>query len=182
VNRLLNCWVLIALSCLPLACARGGYAGRPIGQEYYTQHSIRYERGAYQTTNYQRGALLPINSPVTFVASNSRRLKLTLENGQELLVNNMSRHTGQTMEQGFDRLLGAEPVDLSRFTADEQAAIVDGKIEHTMSREAVLAAVGHPPITGTSSLEQHTWKYWSNKFATFQVVFDDQWRVIECPE
>lgn len=160
----------------------GEYAGRPTDTEWYTQYSLRHEKGRYRTTNYQVGLLLPINSKVVFVAGNDKRLKLRLENGTEVLVENMPQHTGDSMEQAFDELLGAKPVDLSQFSDDEREAILLGEVRLGMSREAVLAAMGHPPATGTPDMNQRTWKYWKSRWATFLVVFDDQWRVIECPE
>ncbi|MFT7465247.1 MAG: hypothetical protein ACI9EF_003612 [Pseudohongiellaceae bacterium] len=182
MKHMIKCWALIALACLPLACASRGFTGKPVGQSYYTQQSLRYDRGSYKTTNYQLGTLLPINTKVIFVAANSRRLKLTLPNGEQLLVDNMPRHTGQSMEQGFERLLGSQPVDLSQFSNDEQQAILSGTVEVRMSSKAVLAALGYPPITGTPNLEERTWKYWASRFKTFVIVFDEQWNVDDCPE
>ena len=109
------------------------------------------------------------------------RLKLRLENGTEVLIENVAKHTGESMEQAFDKLLSPTPIDLSQFTADEREAIALGQVRKGMSRDAVLVAMGYPPVTGTPTLDSHTWKYWRNRWATFLIVFDDQWQVVECP-
>lgn len=159
----------------------GEFAGRATDTDYYTRYSLQYEKGKHVTTNYRTGILLPANSKVTFVAGNNKRLKLRLENGTELLVDNVAKHTGESMEQAFDKLLSPTPLDLGQFTDSEREAIALGQVRKGMSRDAVLTAMGYPPVTGTPTLESRTWKYWRNRWATFLIVFDDQWRVIECP-
>ena len=160
----------------------GEFAGRATDTEYFTRYSLMYEKGKHYTTNYRVGVLLPANSKVTFVAGNNKRLKLRRENGTEVLIDNVAKHTGESMEQAFDKLLSPTPLDLEQFTEDEREAIALGQVRKGMSRDAVLTALGYPPVTGTPTLEQRTWKYWRSRWATFLVVFDEQWLVSECPE
>lgn len=42
-----------------------------------------------------------------------------------------------------------------------------------MSKDAVLVAIGYPPITRTPTLESDDWTYWSNRFNTFIVYFEN---------
>lgn len=42
-----------------------------------------------------------------------------------------------------------------------------------MRKEAVIAAIGYPPGTGTPSLEANEWRYWTSRFDTFIVRFKD---------
>ena len=46
-----------------------------------------------------------------------------------------------------------------------------------MSKEGVILAIGYPPVHKTVSLEGKTWKYWTNRFNTFDVIFDDTGKV-----
>ncbi len=172
--------IVLALVSVLAACASSSYADRPAGGTYYTQFALHHEKNRFRTTNYRRGILLPINSQVTLVDMNSKRIKVRVEStGQELLVENMPKHTSEAIDAAFDKIFADAPVDLDQFTADEQDAIARGQAEAGMRRDAVIAALGYPPAVGTPTLESKQWKYWSSRFTTFLVTFDDDWHVVD---
>jgi len=140
--------------------------------QYYTQFTLQAEKWTYRTTNYRRGFVLPINSEVTFVAMNAKQAKVRTATGDQLVIENMPKHTNDTMEDAFDELFARQPVDLSPFSAAEQGPIRDGRLELGMSKDAVFAALGPPPAIGTPSLDSNQWKYWSSRWATFIVRFE----------
>jgi len=78
--------------------------------------------------------------------------------------------------QGISR---PRPVDLSRYDAEQRAAIEHGEALVGMDREGVLAAMGPPPAVGTLSLDSDAWKYWNTRFTTFVVQFGPDGRVTE---
>ena len=155
----------------------------PPGGTYYTQYSLFYERGHHQTTNFRaspEGVLLPINSDVTLGEVSRNGFMLTImATGEEIEIQHIARHTGDSLMEAFQEICGAEPVDLEQFTAEEQDAIAVGDARVGMSRDAVLAAMGEPPITKTPSLDVRTWIYQKSRFATMKVVFDENWVVTE---
>lgn len=64
----------------------------------------------------------------------------------------------------MQRSFGENPVDLSRFSTEEQAAIRAGRVEPGLSKEAVIVARGYPPAHKTPDLESDDWHYWNGRF------------------
>lgn len=173
---------LVLIACLLAgACAAVPPFDPPVppGGTLYTRFTLQYEKDSYRTTNYRRGLLLPINSRVTLVAVDSRRIVVRPEStGRRLTIENVPRHTGQGVEQAFHEILGTRPVDLSGWSEDVREAILAGRVEPGMDKQAVLAALGPPPAVGTPSRVSPEWKYWDSRFSTFVVQFDADGRVV----
>jgi hypothetical protein len=142
------------------------------GEVYYTQFSLFQEKNRYRTTNYRRGSLIPINTPVILNSIDSKNIQITLrDSGQKITLENVQKHTGEDSQQAFKKILGKRKVDLSAFTPDEQTRILAGQVKAGMGRKAVLAALGYPPQTATASLELNDWTYWSSRYNRFIVRF-----------
>ncbi len=166
--------LICSLALLSAACASPMNLDYPPGGTYYSQFSVRYEKGRYPTTNYRRGLLLPINTEVELIAVNSRQTKLIIKNsGSPLLVQNMAKHTGKDMATAFEEMFAAQPVDLSSYSDEQRTAIEAGKALTGMHKADVLLALGPPPASGTPSQESSSWKYWSSRWSTFLVAFDE---------
>ena len=149
-----------------------------LGDIYYTQVSMQYEKNRFPTTNYRRGVLLPINSQVQIQEVTDRSIKLDILPAQTpLRIDNVAKHTGDTIAQTLVKLLSKKKVDLSQFSALERQNILAGKVAKTMQKKAVIAAIGYPPITETPSLASNQWTYWSARFNRFVVYFEND-RVI----
>jgi len=175
-NRVLIVFVVFAALGLS-ACAKQytpGQLGPDVqtGTLYYTQFSLFQEKGRYRTTNYRRGFLIPINTPVTLVSIDSKRIEVKVNDGGEtLIVENVPKHTNEDVPTAFRKLFGKRKVNLGQFTAAEQKLILGGKVDKGMSREAVLAAIGYPPAHMTPDLKGDDWTYWSNRYDRFIVRF-----------
>jgi hypothetical protein len=147
-------------------------AGIQSGDTYYTQFSLFQEKNAYRTSNYRRGGLIPINTPVTLDSIDSKHIELTLKpSGQKLSIENVQKHTNEDIQQAFKKILGKRKVDLSQFSNEEQQNILGGQVKKGMSRQAVKAALGYPPQNSTPSLESNDWIYWSSRYDRFIVRF-----------
>ena len=144
-----------------------------LGQTYYTQYSLKYEKGRHRTTNYRKGMLLPVNSEVTLTKIDRKRVFVTIgSSGQELIIENVPKHTNTDAYQAFDRIFAPNKVDLSGFTADERNNIMSGAVAAGMRKKAVLVAIGFPPEVETPNLDMNQWKYWANRWNTFIVHFE----------
>lgn len=141
-------------------------------QIYYTQFSLFQEKDNYRTTNYRKGILIPINTPVTLQAMESDEAKLTLvDSGRPLTIENVIKYTKDEMPIAFTKIVAPTKVDLSKFNADEKAAILAGEVRKGMSKKAVLAAIGYPPQHETPSLDGDSWTFWANRYNRFIVRF-----------
>ena len=170
--------LLIVLALLMLgACAKkikpGELAtGIDIGDTYYTQFSFFVEKNTFRTTNYRRGALIPINTPVTPTAIDSKHIEIRLnENGQTITVENVQKHTNDDVQQAFKKILGSHMVNLAAFSPEERQNILSGQVGKGMGRKAILAALGYPPATSTPILQSNDWIYWASRFDRFIVRF-----------
>ncbi len=145
-----------------------------LGDTYYTQFVIRYEKGVHPTTNYRRGASIPVNTPVRLLNVTNKTIEVEVDNSsQHLTVKNIQKHTGDDVYRAFDKLFAPNKVDLTRFSALEKQHIQNGTVAKGMSKDAVLVAIGYPPITETPSLDSNRWVYWSHRFNRFNVHFKD---------
>ncbi|MDF1584148.1 MAG: hypothetical protein RQ733_12835 [Methyloprofundus sp.] len=145
-----------------------------LGETYYTQVTMMYEKGVYRTTNYRRGTLLKVNTPVELVEIGPKVIKVKiLASNAELLIKSVVKHTGDDGYQAFAKLFAKQEVNLSRFKRMERDNIKQGTLVKGMSKEAVKVAIGYPPIVRTPSLDSNKWTYWSSKFNTFIVHFEN---------
>ncbi len=175
---------LLLVLCASTACrsvrdaVSGGADGVSVGSAgatYYTKFALHQEKDRYRTTNYRRGFLVPVNTEVTLRAATEKEITVDVkETGRSLVIENVPQHTQETIQEAFAATFSEQPVELSRFTAEEQEAIRDGRAEVGMSKDAVLVALGPPPAIGTPSHESSVWKYWSSRFTTFLVHFDGE--------
>jgi hypothetical protein len=148
------------------------------GDVLYTRFSLFYENGRHLTTNYRRGTFLPVNTPVTFLKSSRNEIDMTLADGQELTLENVRDYSGEDLAGVFRRTLSSSQTDLSQLSDLEQKAIETGQANVGMSKAAILIALGYPPKHQTPSLEGDSWRYWSSRYGTFIVRFEDE-KVVE---
>ena len=146
--------------------------GVQLNAHYYTQVTMQYEKGKYRTSNYRKGTLLPVNTEVELLGFTRKAIKIKLlKANQDLLIENVAKHTGETPHQAFVKLFAKRPLDLRAFSKLERKKIKQGQVAKGMTKKAVLVAIGYPPITRTPTLEANEWTYWRNRFRTFIVYF-----------
>ena len=154
---------------------------QPAGKEFYTAVNMWYEDpGAIMSTNYHEGAILPAGAKVLIrqVTYDSIYFE-DVETSAEYRLVHVKRHSVLPMEEYFYRQFSeANPMGdngtFEAFTDKEQENIKNGKIEKGMSREAVLMAYGYPPSHETPALETSTWIYWTNRWDTVEVKFEEE--------
>ena len=170
--------ILLGLASLLTGCKKDFTASEPAAasvqpsQIYYTQFSLFQEKNNFRTTNYRKGILIPINTEVTLVSMDKDDAKLRIASTGEILnIENVQKHTNDTMPIAFSKIVSTGKVDLNQFSPAERESIIAGKAIKGMSKKAVIAAIGYPPITETPSLEGNAWTYWANRFNRFIVHF-----------
>ncbi len=167
--------ILLGLTGCPKAF-KGGESSLPpdvtLGGKYYTQYSFQFEKNRHRTTNYRKGFLVPVNTPVELLSWGRKGFMIrVLPNGPDLEIENVQKHTGDTVVQAFHKMLARQPLNLKQFTRAERKLIEEGKVAPGMSKKAVIAAIGYPPITQTPTLDMDEWRYWASRFDTFIVRF-----------
>lgn len=163
---------LLLVSCKKTLSPEQTPAHIVVGDHYFTQFVVRYEKGVHLTSNYRRGEVIPVNTKVRLVEITSKTIKVELINSATpLLIKNIQKHTGDDIFQAFDKLFAAKKVNLSKFTGKERKHIKAGTVAKGMRKKAVIVAIGYPPITETPNLEADAWMYWSSRYNKFRVNF-----------
>ena len=161
---LVACNKKLSTNELPVNVTEGGI--------YYTQVVMHYEKNAYPTTNYQVGAMIPVNTQVKLLEMNEKTISIDVNGGgQKLKVKNIAKHTGDNTQQAFNKLFARQKVNLGQFNKLEKEHIDAGTVAVGMSKKAVTTAIGYPPSTRTMNLDADSWVYWRHRYNTFIVNF-----------
>ncbi len=164
--------VLSLTGCPKMAKQQALPAHMIIGETYYTQFAIRYEKNRHLTTNYRRGPTIPVNTRVNLLSVTAKAIEVQPENMTvPLTIRNVPKHTGKDVYQAFDDLFAKDKINLNRFTSLERKHIKSGTVAKGMRKKAVTVAIGYPPVTETPGPEADTWVYWSGRFNKFNVNF-----------
>jgi hypothetical protein len=145
-----------------------------VGQEYFTRYTFRYEDDTWPTTNYARGATVPINTKVVLVTlgKNSFTIKF-VDSGATLKIENVEKHSKRSTLQVAREMLAAKPTAIDKYGKEMEDAIRAGTLRLGMTKTQVFLARGYPPGHETPSLDGDRWKFWSNRFGYLTLVFND---------
>lgn len=143
-----------------------------VNHDYFTRFSFNQEDGKYLTTNYARGSLVPINTPVKVLAMSGDKLVIKrLDTNAEIKVENVKKYTGKTIEEIARLMLAEEKTPVDKLNPILATAIRSGEMRKGMSKEQVLMARGFPPAHETPSVESDRWVYWSSRFIKQTLLF-----------
>lgn len=145
-----------------------------VGKDYFTRYTFREEKNEHSTTNYARGNIVPINTPVKLLSINGSKLILKrLDTGEDVKVENEPKYTKKSVPEIAALMLSAEKTRLEHLPEEVAAAIRNGEMRKGMTKELVLMARGFPPAHETPSVESDRWVYWSSRFVKQTVVFSN---------
>jgi hypothetical protein len=141
-------------------------------KDYFTRFSLHEEGGTYVTTNYARGSLVPINTPVHVDVISHRKIILKrLDNGEKLTIENVEKYSHKTMPEFASLLLSSVKTPVDRLAPPLVVAIESGAMRKGMTKEQVLMTRGYPPAHETPSTDDDRWKFWSSRFVTQTIAF-----------
>ncbi len=145
-----------------------------IGGEYYTRVNFWYEKGRHITTNYSVGTRVPINTKIRITKMKKKRIYFVMvESGTELTFENIQGYTLRSTPEMAAVLLSSEKTPVEKLGEQIAKFIKQGQLRLGMTKNQVIMTRGFPPQHRTSSLENDTWIYWQNKFATHTLLFED---------
>ena len=145
-----------------------------VGQDYVTRFTFRHEKNEHVTTNYGRGVVVPINTPVKVVSMSGSLLVLKRgDTGQEIKVKNEEKYTKKNIKEMAALMLASDKTPIEQVPEPFATAIRNGEMRKGMTKELVLMARGYPPAHETPSIEGDRWVYWSSRFVKQTIVFTD---------
>ena len=143
------------------------------GETYFMRHGLKFERTAWDATNYWRGTLLPINAKVTLLKMSGSTMTISWE-GAELVIKN-SKNTKVDLPALAKRMFSRAEVPINKFGDSLAGTIAAGEVVKGMTREQVIMARGYPPAHETPSIasDNGRWIYWSSRYVKITYVFKD---------
>jgi hypothetical protein len=146
-----------------------------VGQDYVTRYTFRHEKNEHITTNYGRGVVVPINTPVKIVSMSGSLLVLKRgDTGQEIKVKNEEKYTKKSIKEIAALMLASDKTPIEQVPEPFATAIRNGEMRKGMTKELVLMARGYPPAHETPSIEGDRWVYWSSRFVKQTSIFTDR--------
>ena len=121
---------------------------------------------------------MPINTQVEIGTIRKNSFTFTDSDHIKYTIQIVRKYTPIPNEELFKRYFSQAKIDLGKFNKDELTNIEAGTIAAGMSKEAVIAAYGYPPLHTTPSLDRNPWKYWEGTFTNFYVFFSKDDKVI----
>jgi hypothetical protein len=142
------------------------------GQDYFTRFTFHVEKSTYVTTNYSRGDIVPINTPVKLVSLSGSKIVLKrIDTGAELKVDNVEKYSKKSVAEVARLMLAAEKTPIEKLPTELANDIRQGEMRRGMTKELVLMARGYPPAHETPSLDGDRWVFWSSRFVKQTIVF-----------
>lgn len=143
-----------------------------VGNDYFTRYSFYQEDGKYITTNYARGSLVPINTPIKLLAMSGDKLRIKrLDNNVEIKVENVRKYSGKNINEIASIMFASEKTPIEKLVPPLSSAISSGEMRLGMTKEQVLMARGYPPAHQTPSIDGDRWVYWSSRFVQQTILF-----------
>ncbi|NLD38889.1 MAG: outer membrane protein assembly factor BamE [Desulfatiglans sp.] len=119
--------------------------------------------------------ILAVNTPVQ-VKSWKRQgfIIVNTETNEEIFFEYQEARMQMTSEEYLNKITSPAKTDLSTLSEKDQKGIKEGIASNGMTKTGVMMALGYPATHRTPSIESNTWVYWSNRFKTIAVTFDDK--------
>ena len=117
-----------------------------MGKDYFTRYTLREEKNEHSTTNYARGSVVPINTPVKLISMSGNKLTLKrLDTGQEIKVENEPKYTKKTIAEIASLMLAAEKTPLEKLpdeVADSAARVREEGLDNDIIERLVDRIIG----------------------------------------
>jgi len=177
--------------CLLLALGLVGFevAAQADGVVYLKNniHAQRYSRDAKASYSGwvdpgEGHFILAVNTPVTIAVWKKPFLKLgftlTDQNtGEVIFFEYKAKNMNMSQDEYIKLITSETKVSLSGFSKADQEGVKKGKAKKGMSKDGVRMALGYPAAHRTPSLKSKTWIYWTNRYKTVAIEFDENGKV-----
>lgn len=177
--------VFVFLSMALFGCGGARHA-EPVVPRYLTsnihcqQHEQELKASYANWTDPGIGHLIiPVNTPV-IVEPVRRDLEIVTQDTKKTIYFEFDEGRMNMTNEQYIRLITApQPVNLDRLSSIDRKGIREGKAYQGMTKEGVRIALGYPAVHGTPSLDNNTWRYWTNRWKSMLVEFDSSGKVVK---
>ena len=122
--------------------------------------------------------IVPAGTEITMLRKSRKEFKFLINgDGREVRFQFHEPRMEMSVDDYIEKITSAKPVSLQKLSALDRKGVAGGKALVGMTRAGVMTALGYPATHKTPSLESPTWIYWTNRFGTLAVDFDDRGKV-----
>ena len=122
--------------------------------------------------------VVPAGTKILITDKSRKSFTFTYDDGQkEVIFEYHEPRMQMSLDAYLDKITSATPVSFAGLSELDRKGIAEGKALPGMTRDGVMAALGYPATHRTPSLDAKTWIYWTNRFKTIGVEFDDKGKV-----
>jgi hypothetical protein len=118
--------------------------------------------------------ILPVNTPVQIKNWKRGFLIINTETKEEIFFEYHEARMQMSVQDYLNKITSPAKVDLSNLSEKDMKGIKDGVASLGMTKNGVMMALGYPATHRTPSLESNTWIYWTNRFRTTAITFDEK--------
>ncbi|HEY3278502.1 MAG TPA: outer membrane protein assembly factor BamE [Syntrophorhabdaceae bacterium] len=179
IGFILCCSFLIGLAGCGGSVRVGDNAPRYLTSNIHAQQQEKEMKASYANwTNPGAGhVIIPVNTPV-IVDTVRRDLSIvTRDTNKTIYFEFDEGKMGMTNAQYINIIASPQPTNLNHLSAVDRKGINEGKVYTGMTKEGVRIALGYPAVHKTPSLNSNTWYYWTNRWKSFAVQFDNTGKV-----
>lgn len=177
---------IAVFSILAMFHALLGVPAQAEDQSVYNKYNIHtqmkgpnlYKASYANYTNPGGGhVIFPAGTLMSVDDTDSDAITFLLQDGRKIHFEFHETRMGMSVEKYLDLITSAEPVPLDKFSELDREGIKAGKALIGMTKTGVLTALGYPAAHRTPSLDSGSWVYWTNRFGTIRIDFDERGKV-----
>ena len=116
---------------------------------------------------------VPLGTSVMVDFSRENEILMYLEDGRTVSFGYHRTRMKMTPQEYVEQITSEQPASLDDFEGIDRQGVQEGKALIGMSKAGVMAALGYPATHRTPSPDANQWIYWTNRFGTIAVDFDD---------
>ncbi len=174
----------LRILCLTVVLLGVFVVGASAAEVRYTKVNIHAQQKDGKTamasyanyTNPGEGHIvIPVGTEIRIIKKSKKRFDFTYnETGQVVRFEFHAQRMAMSVDEYLDKITSAAPYKPSGMSKLDMKGIKEGKALVGMSKAGVMAALGYPAAHKTPSPEANLWTYWTNRFVTTTVDFDDK--------
>ena len=142
---------------------------------HYQVHAHDNKASYSNWTNPGAGhMILPVNTPVKI--KKWRRKGFIIVNTKDNTEIIFEYHKGRmqmSIEEYLRHITSPTEVSLDNLSHKDKKGVKEGVADIGMTKNGVMTALGYPAAHRTPSLDSNTWTYWTNRFGTYVISFDE---------
>ncbi|MFA5903690.1 MAG: hypothetical protein WC836_07110 [Desulfobacula sp.] len=175
----------LAIACSPVAWAETtSDPNNNLGPEQLLYNKfnihIQYKGASNITASYANWTgpfsghkIIPPNTAFLVRTSENGISLKNKETGEQITYLFAEKHMAMDKKAYLEKIFSPDPVPLDGLSELDLKGIKNGSALNGMTRKGVMIAMGYPAAHRTPSLDAGEWIYWTNRFGTIAVVFDE---------